>query len=112
MNEHQSTVPTTPAPGASGAEAAVRDAAAAGESPAHQSTPRQRAPRRSNTHVVAVRWRFGKPVTLAEARAALRDCLPASPAPERAMFVRDGEIEECDLFARLATKTEAADGKR
>lgn len=76
----------------------------------HKTTPRKRGPRRSTTHVVAVRWRFAKPVTLAEAREALRDCLPASPSPERAMFVRDGEIEECDLFARLATKKEASNG--
>ncbi len=75
-------------------------------------TTRKRGSRRSTTHVVAVRWRFGKPVTLAEARAALRDCLPAHPDPERALFIRDGEIKECDLFARLATKREAGHGGR
>jgi len=74
-----------------------------------RETTRKRAPRRSAVHVLVVRWRFARPVTKAEARDAVRDCLPAHPAAARAMWVRDGEIEECDLTARLATAKEAAD---
>ena len=63
--------------------------------------------KRERVHVLTVRWRFTQPLSRAEARRAVADLLPEHIAPERALFIRDDDIEECDVTARLATKKEA-----
>lgn len=64
-------------------------------------------PKLSKVHVIAVRWRFSAPLTRAEAREAVRDVLPAHESPELALWVRNSEVEECKLVARLAADAPA-----